>query len=75
MTMDTIQGGREGEDEGSTTSSQWKKSISASARPEQRVATSKPILRKGEKFYCTYWIARGDTLFESTALVSPLAIQ
>lgn len=33
------------------------------SRTDQETVISKPILRKGEKVYCTYWLARGECHF------------
>lgn len=35
-------------------------SSSTSTRPEQEIVTDRQIAKKGEKIYCTYWIARGE---------------
>lgn len=38
-------------------------STSTTTRADQGILTSGPIPRKGEKVYCTYWIARGECHF------------
>lgn len=38
-------------------------STSTTTSADQGVVTSEPIPRKGEKVYCTYWIARGECHF------------